>query len=481
MKTKKNIPTNWSFFNEHGLNYTAYGLIGFIGQVLSGLSLLYAVYSLIIAKINAGGGQLSHSYLIVGLAAVVALFVELANRKLARPSIKPWVQKDLFKDDSEARQRHLILTRSYRVILCLVAGLSFFLSGVGSVEYAEDSAPPTNLVSIDSIKQAYRTEKLTVQQAFNADTALMAPVFQLRFTAAKNRFINDSLALMKERSKYQGCARKGNKWCKGQLIVFLGKIDESRKAMADSVAVISREQNETLQGFLNTREQKLNNLQTDQTAVVSEAKSGNADLITTSENDTSFKGLIFILLTIVGQATFYLMVYLQLQIEAGSGIEQEIEPNEFWDKPGIAEEINSTLSWRIERGIRRLIVYLFPEPDNSKLTDIPYWCIVKQENKDAEEEDENQEETSVPVSCSVKETRPVNQALIDAKSKLSIYRKRVFKHKQKAIVQKRQKGKVLKRTSDAILNNENWVKHWEGVVNSLSKAPVELNGHDLNI
>ncbi|WP_170110496.1 hypothetical protein [Flavilitoribacter nigricans] len=47
MKITKTHPENKAFFNENGSSLATYRLIGFIGQLLSGLSLAYAVYALI--------------------------------------------------------------------------------------------------------------------------------------------------------------------------------------------------------------------------------------------------------------------------------------------------------------------------------------------------------------------------------------------------------------------------------------------------
>ena len=51
MKIVKSPPQNRLFFSEHGPSYPAYGIIGMIGQLLSGLSLGYTVYRLLLAQI----------------------------------------------------------------------------------------------------------------------------------------------------------------------------------------------------------------------------------------------------------------------------------------------------------------------------------------------------------------------------------------------------------------------------------------------
>lgn len=456
------------------MNYAAYGLIGLIGQLLSGLSLAYAVYSLVLAQLDLAEQSNWQLVGLLFLAVLVALFTELANRKLARPSIKPWVQKDKFAEDAEARQRHLILTRSYRIILLLVAVLSYFLSGVGSVSYAEDTAPPAQLIALDSIEQVYSDKATAIETAFAADTTLIVPVFRTRLAAARTRFDSDSLALMKERSRYHSCAAKGNIWCEGKLTEYLSRIDRARQALADSVSVITREQNLTLQSFVNQREDKLREQGKERQAELKTARTENEMRETKATQESGFQGLLFLLLTVVGQTVFYLMVYLQLQIEAGSGIEHEISPNEFWDKASLPEEVGSTLSWRVERGLRRLLAWVFSEPDANKTTAIPYWSleVVKQ--------DQTPTNTSLKAaSCAVKGTRTSNANLADLKQRLKMYRKRLGAQEQKAIAQKRKKGSVDKRTQKAIDNNRRWVDHYLQEIKQLEGKPSTVNGTDV--
>jgi hypothetical protein len=466
MKIKRTPPQNWEFFNEHGPSYSTYGLIGFIGQLLSGMALAYAVQHLLLAELS--GNQFAG--LMIALAVLVGLFIELANRVLARRAIKPMVVKDAFAEDPTTQQRHQVLNRSYLLLLVVVALLSYFLSAVGSTYYAEDRQPPPPLVDTDSIKLAYANQGLLAQQTFAADTSLLKPLYQARLMAAQERFRSDSLALRKERSRYEGCAQKGNQWCKQQLTAYLAKIDRSRGRMADSLATIQQEQSLAFNRLLNQRQSTLNTFKTEEQGVLKEAQSSNNQTIKTSTAATKWQGLIFLLLTIAGQTIFYGMVYLQLQIEAGSEITQEVFPNEFWADPPLLSELGTTISWRAERGLRRLIRWIFKHPQDHP-TDIPYLGLKVSEP--AEIEDENTKHTKA--SCAVKDT-PENWNLADIQQRLKQYKKRLGAQQQKALKQERETGQVSSRTQAAVENNARWVDHYTQLLRILHEEASSTNG-----
>lgn len=387
MKQTKTTPGNRAFFSEHGGSLSAYGLIGFLGQSLSGLSLAYAVFALLVAQVFAGGEVSRTSFAaLVALATVVGLFVELANRVLARRAIRPFVVKDLFADDETTARRHKILNRSYLVGLVAVALLSYFFSVVGSSYYADETTDGPELVAVDSVRTVYADQELTARRSFSTDSATVATPYDVQLTAARAGFVADSSALMRDRLEYASCARKGNKWCKKNRRQLLTEIDTKRAALSGVVASITRERAAALADALTARDERLTAIRAGLTADVNEAKATNATAKEEREGDAGFKGLVFIVLTVAGQTLFYFVVYLQLQVEAGSEIEHELEPNEFWTLPTVVQEFQLTAAWRIERGARRLIRWLFGEPNDEHKTAIPYGSLYGKNDGDGDDD-----------------------------------------------------------------------------------------------
>jgi hypothetical protein len=373
MKQTKTTPKNRAFFSEHGGNLSAYGVLGFIGQSLSGLSLAYAVFALLVAQVFADGNVDNGAFLVlVTMAVVVGFFVELANRVLARPAIRPFVVKGQFAEDPETAKRHSILNRSYLVGLVAVALLSYFFSIVGSTYYAEDATDGPELVRVDSIAQAYTSQEMATLRSFSADSATVASPYDVQLSAARVAFAADSSALMRTRSGFSKCARAGNKHCKNRRRALLTDIDNKRAELALQTAAISKERAAALREALTARDARLSELRSGRSADVDEAKAMNKAADDERDDDAGFKGIVFIVLTVAGQTLFYFCIYLQLQVEAGSKIEYQLAPNEFWALPTVLQEFKITAGWRIERGARRLIRWLFGEPNGNHMTAIPY-------------------------------------------------------------------------------------------------------------
>lgn len=458
MKITKTAPQNWDFFNEHGASLGAYKLIGFIGQILSGLSLAYAAYALILAQVMKSGISTGTAPL-WGMALLLAVFIELANRILARRAIKPIVKNGMFEEDADLHKRHKVLNRSYMVGLCIVALTSYFLSGVGSAYYAHDSTEGPELIDTDSLKQHYDSKLAQLDAAFVQDTQLITAPYIARIKAAENRFQSDSLALRKERERFRACANAGNKWCKNKLTDYLAQIDRARAAMNDSIGIISSQKAATLFATLNDRNSKADNLSTEKKTEVDQANRTNTDAIENQSKSSGFKGLVFIIITFIGQTVFYLMVYLILQVEAGSDITYEVEPNELWNLPSVISEFWTTLAWKTERGARYLIRSLFGEPRESVETKIPYRSL----REALEGKGKSKSKASLPLK---RHENPEGNdySMKNLKRELRRYKKRHSRFLQKKMDAERRGKKVTQRTLDAIENNANWVAHYERLI-----------------
>lgn len=458
MKITKTAPQNWDFFNEHGASLGAYKLIGFIGQILSGLSLAYAAYALILAQVMKSGINTGTAPL-WGMALLLAVFIELANRILARRAIKPIVKNGMFEEDPDLHKRHKVLNRSYMVGLCIVALTSYFLSGVGSAYYAHDSTDGPELIDTDSLKQHYDDKLIQLEAAFVQDTQLLTAPYLARIRAAENRFQSDSLALRKERERYRSCANAGNKWCKNKLTDYLAQIDRARAAMNDSIGIVSSAKASALLATLKDRNGKADKLSTEKKTEVDRANLVNTDAVNNQSKSSGFKGLVFIIITFIGQTVFYLMVYLILQVEAGSDIAYEVEPNELWNLPSVVSEFWITLTWKTERGARYLIRTLFGEPRESVNTEIPYRSL----REVLQDQNNGKPKPASPLKRHENEDGK-DYTLKNLKRELRRYKKRHSRFLQKKMDAERRGKSVTQRTLDAIENNANWVAHFERLI-----------------
>lgn len=390
MKILKSIPKNREFFNEHGESLNKFWFIGLLGQLLSGSSLAYAVYSILLDQVHV------YRAILIIAALAVGILVEGSSRILSRPAIKPFVVKDLFQGESELRRRHRILNRSYLIGLAIVGILSYVLSGIGSFNYAEDSVPIPQLVNIDSIQEAFNHQLNAIGSKFAGDTAMISTPFNLRLQSIRISFIADSSALANERARLRTCANNGNTYCKSKRRRILSDIEKAKSAMADSINAITALKTSALIAFKQNRDQETEGVNSDRQEELVAAKSLNKQMLTEVETGAWWKGLIFLVLTVIGQTIFYYMTYLQLQVEAGSGIERDLEPNEFWNLPSVISEFRETLAWRIEGYARGGMAKLFADSNGrlsaAKNTDIPFRAIWEVVDKGQKEDILNQEQ-----------------------------------------------------------------------------------------
>jgi hypothetical protein len=482
MRNLKTAPKDRAFYNIHGENLSAYYTIANIGQLLSAASLALAVFTLLSDAI-AGRGMSVASGGVVTAAILIGLFIELANRKLAKPAIRPLVVKDQFADNDEKRKRHKLVTRFSRSGLMLVGALSFALSFMGSMDAGKlitDDAPPANLDSL--------------QLAFAADTTALFAPYQIRSRAALQQFQATKASNEKLREDYASCANRGNKYCKKTQRKFSRLIDEAEATYNATAALVATERGEALAEALKGRNDANSTARAEAAAAAAQV-----------DSKAKSNGWIFAVLTFAGQLVFYLFFYLILQIEAGSEIDEEIEPNEFHAMPSVWSDLKAVVRHRVERGARRLMAYIFGERERLE-AGLPYvslWTDAANNQNQYSEKVETGElipqspkteprfyqkaddphtpnpavtfnaPTTQELPPSHKPAKDTNHTrdTPDAKlaySRLMQYRKRLGTHSQKAKVQQRKDGQIKPRTAEAIANNQQWVSHYENLLNSLT-------------
>ena len=359
MKTFKTAPTNLDFFNTHAAAYNTYGLIGWMGQFLSFVSLAYGIYSMLKDAV-AGGNIFLATGLIIIIGIGTAFIIEFANRSLGRPAIRPFVKKNDFSGDEAKHDK--VLNNSYLFGLAIIGIISYLLSGIGSVSYGDDTGPKPELINIDSINQVYAKQVARIDSNLIADNYTYIQPFEVRIKQAEAVFRKDSIAATNKAAKYNKCANKAGRdqaYCQKKQRQFLNKIDEYRAAKADSINGIELEKAQVI-AFLRTNQQsKVDNIDKKKQEAIAQAKTENGGRISESESKSSFRGIIFLILTAIGQSLFYYTTFLCLRIEAGSGIEEEIKPDEFFLAPSAIQEWAATLKWKWGKRARNIVQWAF--------------------------------------------------------------------------------------------------------------------------
>lgn len=325
MRTTKSTPSNQQFFTEHGGRIRALQIIGVAGQLLSAGSLYYAVYAIIAGQLQAAGG-----WVLIAAAAITAVLIELSNKALAKPAIKPFVVNALPNSPE-----HRILNRAYLAGLVVVAGLSFYLSAEGSKYLASDITAPAPAIRQDSIQAAYLAQKQATEQRYLADTATLLQGYKIRLQAA-------AIALQAVEQRQANCTRPA----------CLQAVARARAQYATQTARIAQQQQQAIEQHRERMYSELTTLTAEHKQQQQQATQFNATQQQQQQQQTGQHAILLIIITAVGQIALYFTTYLICVIEQGAGISYTVTPNEFWNLPPVLAELATLASWRAERAAR---------------------------------------------------------------------------------------------------------------------------------
>jgi len=502
MRILKSVPKQREFHTEYYSSIRPFRIVGNLGQLLSGASLAVAVFTLI-----AGGVAGVRIPFAVAVAAAVGigLFVELANRVLVKPSLKPLVVKDQFSEDDKARKYHNTITRICRGALFAFGGTSLVLSFMGSMDTSRMIATPPPPAPLDSLNIAATEATAAIQATFSADTTVLLQPYRQRQQAAAQQFRATKAERSKIAEDYTGCANGGNKWCKKKRRAIFAEIDAAEAAYNATVATIATERGQALTNALQRRDAALTASTGKSESVTAEAKARAKAAADEAEEEATQNGYLLAFICLIGQLAFYVCYYISLVIVAGSGITEDLEPNEFAALPSVWSDLKAVVSHRSERGARRFIHYVFGERER---LDKPLPYISVYPDKAIDEGDaasvmsaegiapeltegdavatshapgfyraaDNPYATKVskPFTARERSTKKApkgkdEMSVSDLKQRLKFYKKKVGEHKQNAIVQKRKTGTVKSRTANAITNNEQWVECYTELLKAKKK------------
>lgn len=325
MRTVKTPPANREFFNEHGGRLRVLQFIGFAGQLLSAGSLYYAVYAIIASQLQAAGAGV-----LIAAALVTALLVELANKALAKPAIKPLVVNSM-----PGNKHHTILNRAYLAGLVVVAALSYYLSAEGSKYLAAAITSPAALVDTDSLETAYFGRRAAAESRYLTDTAIVLQSYKVRLKAAETR-------LQATAGRYANCTRPQ---CRAAVA-------RAQTQYATETAKVATEQQQAINELRGQLRAELAELAEQHDIRRAQAVQLNNSEKQGHQQQQGHRAALLIVIVIVGQTALYFTTYLICVIEAGAGITYTLQPNEYWNLPSIINEFSLLLSWRTERAAR---------------------------------------------------------------------------------------------------------------------------------
>lgn len=504
MKTLYTLPENRDFFNVYAKLIRTLAIAGVLAQVISFGTELGGINTAVLQSLEVLHLGTWATIIAASVALLTAFTIEIGLRLSFPKAIDTIIYN---RWDGLHLPMSIFIWLLAIVLLSTSIVLSFKNSKVIVDNYTPESEQVTTAVA-DSIRTTTLSEISTIYQSDSTltaanyagktettvtayDSRLKAKRAELTTLEAKERRTGRSYTTAKDRVKQSLANLEAEK---------AERLAKLQRGLADKI--------QALNGLRRTREQQV---ATAYTANVEEVKATNKQAEADRQNTINSYGGGLGWFTIICQFLFISSVVLDRIQRKGSGIEEVVQPGEYDFRPGWLSEGWSALidRWRytIHSKIKAFAdeTPAAPKPVNPgavyDLAEAMEQVVFKlQLRSETEEEDrvvyldvkepipenptkqrigykhydseDNNTKSSVHThedSCAVKDT-PIITGLADAKQRLSMYKKRLGSHQQKALNQEKRSGKVCKRTADAITNNQQWVAHYEQVVNELKKG-----------
>lgn len=501
MKTLHTLPTDKGFFDKYASLIKSVVLAGIFAQIVSGMTESGAIFTSTKASLE----PFYLGWWGVLLAGIVAALATLVIEVGLRKTFPVAVDAVLYRRWSGLELWISIFVWLLSVALFTTSGL---LSFHNSRVIVDDLTPEAEQHTTTSADSTYQAETATHRQTFVADSTLIADSYAAKINSTGTAFDGKIKAKNEKIRGYESReARTGRSYASRKDKSRQERAElEAEKAEALAVLEAARA-DELTQARANYREQ-IEEATASRKTSTDEVKATNKQAEAERLANVNKYGGGLGWFTIVCLFLFAVSVILDRIHRKGAGITESVQIEAYDFRPGALREWYSAITERINYQLHNKITAFANKTPSAPLPAQPgavydlaealqHVTIRLELDRDEEEEQrtiflstKEPEEEAPPQrkrigfqqqgtstnsgtgthenSCAVKDS-PADVNLADAKQRLRMYKKRLGSHQQKAIKQEQKNGKVCKRTADAITNNQQWVQHWETIIQTMQK------------
>lgn len=500
MKTLHTLPTDKGFFDKYASLIKSVVLAGIFAQIVSGMTESGAIFTSTKASLE----PFYLGWWGVLLAGIVAALATLVIEVGLRKTFPVAVDAVLYRRWSGLELWISLFVWLLSVALFTTSGL---LSFHNSRVIVDDLTPEAEQHTTTSADSTYQAETAAHRQTFVADSTLIADSYAGKITSTGTAFNSKIKAKDEKIRGYESReARTGRSYASRKDRTRQERAElEAEKA--EALAVLEAERaDELTQARTNYREQIEVAIASRKTAI-DEVKTANQQAEKDRLANVNKYGGGLGWFTVVCLFLFAVSVILDRIHRKGAGITESVQIEAYDFRPGAFREWWSAITERVNYRLHEKITDFANKTPSAPLPAQPgavydiaealqHVTIKLELDRDEEEEQrtiflstKEPEEVAPPqrqrigfqrqgtstnsstatheFSCAVKDAR-IDVKLADAKQRLRMYKKRLGSHQQKARKQEENNGKVCKRTAEAIINNQEWVRHYEGLLSDLS-------------
>lgn len=505
MKTLHSLPKDKSFFDNYATLIQSVVLAGVFAQVVSGMTESGAIFTSTkqsLEPFQLGVWGVALAILVAALATVV---IEIGLRK----TFPVAVDAILYKRWTGLHRWISIFVWLLSIVLFAASGLLSFHNSKVIVEDLTPQPVEETLIEVDSL---YEVEASKQRSTFVADSTMIAEAYAAKIAATIAAFDGQIKAKTEKLRGYERRERRsGESYASSKDRVRQGRAElEAEKAaeVARLTAAKADELNRARKDFRETIAMATTSRKDAAEAIEQANRQAELDRLASINKYGGGLGWF----TVVCLFLFAASVILDRIHRKGAGIEESVQIEAYDFRPGVLREwwsaIGERISWKLHSKITAFANKTPPAPLPAEpgavydLAEALQHVTIKLQLDQADETEprviylntkEPEEEapperrqigyrqgsSNTASPCDLYSTPNTNQGngkhehetvdLREAKQRLKLYLKRLGSHQQKAIKQEKSKGKVCKRTADAIVNNQRWVEHYEQMIQSMSK------------
>lgn len=350
MKIQFTLPGNDSFFNRYAtLTPTVYK-IGFLAQIISGLTEIGVIYSLIYSRVFEIAPSMAVIIAFIG-ALVGTAFLEVGLRKFIPYSVKAF----LFK-----RFKGLDLAMSVFIILVAI-GLLFCSGGLsfkGSKELVEIAKPTIELKNTEVINSKFAQDKKDVFYNYKSDSIAIAGNLNGEIKAQEKYYLSLIEVEKSNLEKYQAKELRIGKSYRTTKERIIQKIEKLEAKRDQILANLEKSKSGDLLKLLQDKKTEVAMIRDTMAVQASRIEQANNSAILKADSKTGKYGNMLAWFTVVCLIVFVFSVIINEINKKGSGINQVAQPNQYQFSESISSEfinmIGDKYNYHLRTKIRKL-------------------------------------------------------------------------------------------------------------------------------
>ena len=321
MKIQFSLPENGDFFNRYATLIPTLSKLGFIAQIISGITEVGIIYGLIYSRALEHSPTYASWIALLG-ALLGTAFLEIGLRKFTPYSVRAFLYRR-FKGLDLAMTCFIF---AINLGLLIASGA---LSFKGSKEIIEIAAPTPKETDTSKIDIDYQTKKVEVMNGFISDSTTLASNYQKQIEAKQDYF--NSLIGVKQ-SKIKTYDRKEQRTGKSFTTMketLRGQIQSLEADKSNTISELEKTRTDELKVLITERKTELQKAESNHLKKENTIQKNNQIEKEKAEKRTGKYGNLVAYFTLICLFIFVVSVALNEINKKGSGIEQIAIPNQY--------------------------------------------------------------------------------------------------------------------------------------------------------